>query len=153
MSHSIRDLQQADVTAVHAIETAVQFDDPWSAKILSDCIRVGYLCRGLFDETTLVGFAVLMEAAGEGHLLNIAIAPQHQGQGLAKVLLRDMIDLCQQRACRRMYLEVRPGNQHAIALYHRFGFIQDGVRPNYYITQDGREDALLYSLMLPTNNH
>jgi ribosomal protein S18 acetylase RimI-like enzyme len=40
-------------------------------------------------------------------------------------------------------LEVRAGNDGALAFYRRFGFGQDGVRPGYY--QDGA-DAVIMTL-------
>jgi ribosomal-protein-alanine N-acetyltransferase len=44
---------------------------------------------------------------------------------------------------RVVYLEVRPSNADAIALYRRAGFSRIGVRRNYYRAAGGREDALV----------
>ena len=45
-----------------------------------------------------------------------------------------------------MFLEVRPTNEAATALYLAAGFTQVGRRPRYYPAGDGREDALVMSL-------
>lgn len=142
---TLRAMTPLDIPDVRAIELVVQPDDPWSLTIFSDCLRVGYPAWVLTIDAELVGYAVLMIASGEAHLLNIAIKPAMQGQGLAKRLVNVIIDFSQQQGCSRIFLEVRPGNSRAIKLYEHLGFHQDGIRPNYYITQDGREDALLYS--------
>ncbi len=141
----LRNMSPAELLAVRELELLVQPDDPWSLTIFSDCLRVGYPAWVLMAEDVLVGFSILMFAAGEAHLLNIAIQPTWQGQGLAKRLVRAMMDFSQQKGCTRIYLEVRPSNTRAIKLYEHLGFQYDGVRPDYYITSTGREDALLYS--------
>ena len=48
-------------------------------------------------------------------------------------------------------LEVRSSNVAARALYESLGFSETGVRPNYYATPDGREDAILMTLTLKHN--
>ncbi len=45
-------------------------------------------------------------------------------------------------------LEVRSSNVAARALYESLGFSEKGLRPNYYATADGREDAILMTLAL-----
>ncbi len=45
-------------------------------------------------------------------------------------------------------LEVRSSNVAARALYESLGFSETGLRPNYYATADGREDAILMTLAL-----
>jgi len=46
----------------------------------------------------------------------------------------------------RVFLEVRPSNPHAIALYHAAGFAEIGRRPHYYPAHGGREDAIVMAL-------
>jgi ribosomal-protein-alanine N-acetyltransferase len=48
----------------------------------------------------------------------------------------------------RMFLEVRPSNVAARALYERTGFQPIGRRPRYYPARDGREDAIVMSAEL-----
>jgi len=47
-----------------------------------------------------------------------------------------------------VFLEVRPSNPHAIALYQSVGFAQVGLRKGYYQAEGGREDALVLKLDL-----
>ena len=48
----------------------------------------------------------------------------------------------------KVILEVRAGNTAARALYERMGFRTVGYRAEYYATSQGREDALLMSMLL-----
>jgi [ribosomal protein S18]-alanine N-acetyltransferase len=47
-----------------------------------------------------------------------------------------------------MFLEVRPSNSGAIALYQKLGFNEIGTRKGYYPAENGREDAIMYALEL-----
>ena len=50
-----------------------------------------------------------------------------------------------------MFLEVRPSNPGAIALYHDEGFNEIGRRPRYYPATQGREDAIVMAIELLPN--
>ena len=70
----------------------------------------------------LLGYFVLMVAAGEAHLLNLSIAAAHQRRGHGSALLREAAELARRLGARSLFLEVRPSNRGAQALYTRFGF-------------------------------
>ncbi|MEG3194120.1 ribosomal protein S18-alanine N-acetyltransferase, partial [Lysobacter sp. D1-1-M9] len=92
----------------------------------------------------------LSVAAGEAHVLNICIAPEYQGRGLGRTLLRSLVRVAKARRVDRVFLEVRPSNPGAIQLYESEGFNEIGRRPRYYPARQGREDALVMALeMLP----
>ena len=77
----------------------------------------------------------------ESHVNNIAVDPEWQGRGLGAVLLLDLVRTGLGHGARHLTLEVRVGNQPALALYQRFGMAPVGVRRNYYpVTGD---DALV----------
>jgi ribosomal-protein-alanine N-acetyltransferase len=77
--------------------------------------------------------------------MNIAIAPTHQGRGLGSRLLSSCLSALRDSGARRCLLEVRVSNGAAIALYSRHGFVDDGLRRNYYASATGSEHALLMS--------
>ena len=77
----------------------------------------------------------------EAHVNNIAVDPAWQGRGLGAVLLFDLVRTALDRGARHLTLEVRVGNEPALALYRRFGMAPVGVRPNYY--PETGEDALI----------
>ncbi len=67
---------------------------------------------------------------------NIAVDPAWQGRGLGAVLMVDLVRTALDRGARHLTLEVRVGNEPALALYRRFGMAPVGVRPNYYPTPE-----------------
>ena len=76
------------------------------------------------------------------------LAPEAQGRGLGRKLVRAFLHLARGRAVQRVFLEVRPSNRGAIGLYHEEGFNEIGRRPRYYPARDGREDAIVMAIEL-----
>jgi ribosomal-protein-alanine N-acetyltransferase len=89
-----------------------------------------------------------MAAAGEAHLLNLSIAQPRQRSGHGAALLREAAALAREQGALHLFLEVRPSNAAAQALYTRFGFRKVAVRRGYYPARFGREDALVLTLAL-----
>lgn len=142
-------MRQTDVEAVASIEKRA-YPFPWSPGIFRDCLRAGHHCWLLEAGANLLGFAVLSAAAGEAHLLNLCIAPEYQGRGHGRRLLKRMLDLARWHAATQVFLEVRPSNPGAIALSRSEGFNEIGMRPNYYPAAKGREDAIVMAIELLT---
>lgn len=141
----IRPLESGDLDAVLAIEEAA-YPFPWTRGIFSECLRVGYGCLGVFQDGALAGYVIFNWGAGESHLLNLCVHPDRQNQGLGGLLLSQAIERAQGMGCEAMYLEVRPSNPEAAGLYARRGFQVVGRRPDYYRSENGREDALVMRL-------
>lgn len=139
---ALRGMRSADLVQVVAIERRA-YDYPWSAGIFKDCLRAGYTCRVIERGPRLLGYAIMTAAADEAHLLNVCVDPMHQGKGLGGVLVRHMLTLAGRLKAHAVYLEVRPSNRAARALYARLGFVQTGLRKGYYPDGEGREDALV----------
>ncbi len=138
----VRAMQENDLDRVAEIE-AEAYPYPWTLGIFRDCLRAGYGCWVLERDGLLLGYGVLSAGAGEAHVLNVCVSPQFQGEGHGRHLMRRLIDLARWQRADRLYLEVRPSNHRAIALYESLGFRHIGRRPKYYPAPDGREDALV----------
>jgi ribosomal-protein-alanine N-acetyltransferase len=121
---------------------------PWSREIFLDCLRTGYDCSVLERQNELLGHSVMSAAVGEGHLLNICIRRDLQGQGLGRLFVRQVIKRAKLIGAEVLFLEVRPSNIIAGALYESLGFVEVGRRNDYYPADNGREDALVLSLSL-----
>lgn len=135
-------MRAEDLDAVAALEAAAQ-SFPWRRAHFADSLAAGHWAWVLRQQGELLGFVVLMGVLEEMHLLNIAIAPGHQGRGFGAWLLRHVLRWSAARGMAYMYLEVRPSNSRALALYRHFGFREVGRRKAYYPSATGREDALL----------
>lgn len=140
----LRELVPLDVPTLAVIESRA-YRSGWTSGIFADCLRVGYDAWGLTHRRQLFGYGLISIAAGESHLLNLAIDPLYQRQGHGRRLLRHLFAIALDKHANSMFLEVRPSNLAARRLYEKCGFRQLGRRANYYPTPDrqGREDALV----------
>ena len=146
------EIDLAEVLRVESDAYAV----PWTQGIFRDCLRIGYYCLVADRAGQLIGHAVMSVAAGECHILNLCVAPSHQGRGLGRRMLRRLLALARQREADTAFLEVRASNQGAIRLYQAEGFDETGLRKGYYPSadlnadpiRDSREDAVLMARAL-----
>ena len=142
-----RRMRAPDLADVASLEKSL-YEFPWSLGNFRDSLNAGYDCWSVTHGETVIGYAVLMIALDEAHLLNIAVAREWQGQGIGMGFLRHMIDVARGASCQIVYLEVRPSNLPARHLYRKLGFQQIAIRPEYYPATGGREDALFLGLTL-----
>ena len=138
----LRAMNGDDLDDVVAIEQSA-YEFPWSMGIFCDCLRVGYDCRVLVLEGRVAGYGIVSTLSHEAHVLNLCISPEYRRMGLARQLLQHLLELAAARGIQQVFLEVRPSNLAALRLYRQFGFVQIGVRNNYYRSAAGREDALV----------
>jgi ribosomal-protein-alanine N-acetyltransferase len=137
-----------DLPEVAAVERA-SYAFPWSEGIFRDCLRVGYLCRVAELDGEIVAYGVVAMGAGEAHILNLCVRGDLRGRSVGRQMLLLLLERSRQAGMQAVFLEVRPSNPHAIALYQSVGFAQVGVRKGYYQAPDnGREDALVLKLDL-----
>jgi ribosomal-protein-alanine N-acetyltransferase len=144
----IRRARLADVSSIWAIEK-VSFPTPWSRWTFLAELGQGkshFLVAGPAppDPWQTWGYLVFWVVLDEMHILNLAVHPQHRRRGIARRLLAEGTALAQTMGAKLAWLEVRPSNHAALALYESFGFKEMGRRPGYY--DDTQEDALLLVL-------
>jgi ribosomal-protein-alanine N-acetyltransferase len=144
---SLRPMRESDLDAVLAIEVRA-YPFPWTRGIFRDCLLADYPAWVLEQGGRIIGYGVLSLAGDEAHVLNVCAAPEVQGRGHGRRLLRSLLKIARARGAQRVFLEVRPSNAHAIALYHDEGFNEIGRRPRYYPAKEGREDALVMAIEL-----
>ena len=143
----IRAMTPGDLPAVAAVERST-YPFPWSEGIFRDCLRVGYLCRVADFDGEVAGYGILAMGAGEAHILNLCVRADLRGRGLGRRMLQLLVDRARDGGNEAVFLEVRPSNPRAIALYESVGFESVGRRKNYYQAHGGREDALVLRLDL-----
>ena len=142
-----RTMRIDDLAHVIAIEKRA-YTHPWTLGIFRDCLRVGYKCWVVELDDNIIGYGVVMIAAGESHILNLCIHPDYQGNSYGRVLLHFLIEQAQKSAADMVLLEVRESNKTAIALYDSSGFHELGVRRDYYPADNGRENAIILAKYL-----
>ena len=142
-----RAMSPLDLPVVAAVERA-SYRFPWSEGIFRDCLRVGYLCRVADLDGDVVAYGVVAMGAGEAHILNLCVRDDLRGRSVGRQMLMLLLERSRQAGMEAAFLEVRPSNPHAIALYQSVGFVQVGRRKDYYQAVGGREDALVLRLDL-----
>lgn len=147
----IRPLSVDDLDAVTGIENA-SYPFPWTRGIFRECLRAGYACFGVQEGDELLAYAIYNWGAGESHLLNLCVHPRARRNGFGRLLLEHSISHARSLGCEVMFLEVRPSNVDAERLYVQRGFRKVGVRPAYYESEQGREDAVIMRLDLDAGN-
>jgi len=137
---AIRDMTHEDLATVSDIERR-SYEFPWSHGVFRDCLLAGYQCMVLIREDGVAGYAILSVAAGEAHILNLCVEPEFRSMGYGERLLDEMLFRARAESIRAIFLEVRPSNKTALALYRKKGFHKVANRPAYYQADAGREDA------------
>jgi len=141
-------MRPEDLDEVLAIERA-SFSMPWSRGAFLYEMQQNRVARcwvGRDTTARVAGYLCLWEVADEIHITNVAVRPDLRRQGIARSLLRTVLDDARGRKFKMVVLEVRPSNQHAVSLYESFGFRVVGRRRGYYY--DTGEDALVMEVGL-----
>ncbi len=119
------------------------YEFPWTQGNFRDSLAAGYSSWLYLRDDELIGYAVVMLAVDEAHLLNLSIARAAQRRGHGLCLLAEISRAVREHGAKSMLLEVRPSNLAGRALYATAGFSQVGLRRAYYPASGGREDALV----------
>lgn len=135
-------MTEHDLVSIMKIERS-SFPNPWSENAflteLRDNDYARYFC--LESEQRVIGYMGLWFILEEGHITNVAIAPEFRGQRRGEFLMRTVMQQMRDEGMERMTLEVRISNVPAQRLYERLGFVAAGKRKDYY--SDNREDAII----------
>lgn len=137
------ELQAPDAGRLAILESKC-FSDGWDEKQLrkqleSPAVRVWGLES---EDGTLVGYLLITLIADEMEIINIGVLPELRRKGLGAKLLEGVLEICTDYGVSVGFLDVRPSNAAAIALYEKFGFRKAGVRKGYY--RDTGEDGLVF---------
>jgi len=100
------------------------------------------MCR---IETGIPSFK-LLGITKRGHVISIAVLPNHQQKGVGYALIREAMQAMANYKAKECYLEVRTSNLPAVGLYKKLGFEIARISKNYYA--DG-EDAFVMARLLP----
>ena len=141
MTIATRNMHVADVPAVIAIERQ-SFSLPWTREMFDEELKQALSWREVAqtERGEVAGFLIGRNYPDAWHLMDVAVAPWARGRGVAGRLLRAFVRAADD-AGRPVFLEVRPRNAEALALYGKWGFSTVGSRKRYY--SDTGEDALV----------
>lgn len=144
---TVRDARATDLDAVAALEM-ISFPIPWKREYFASEVGAAHRFNRVVraSDGKLAGYVFCAFAGGEVHVHKIAVDPLVRRQGIARLLMGEVLAFSARIAAEEVYLEVRPSNVAARNFYSGLGFREVGRRASYYA--DG-EDALVMSLFLP----
>ena len=124
------------------------FSDPWSEKMLAEHLAnpCSLTLAAVGDTGRLLGYVGLLAVVDEGYITNVAVRPDCRRQGVASSLFQALEAQGRARGLAFLTLEVRQSNAPARALYEKLGYVQAGLRRNYY--ENPREDAVIMTKTL-----
>lgn len=145
----LRPMTLADVGSVYALDR-LSFSLPWPERSYRYEVQENRNSRPWVVEDSsesparIAAMLVIWLVLDEAHVATLAVHPDYRRRGLGQKLLAHGLLAAEKEGADLAYLEVRQSNLGAQALYRRFGFVVDGIRPHYYV--DNGEDAILMSL-------
>ncbi|GAA5102888.1 ribosomal protein S18-alanine N-acetyltransferase [Wohlfahrtiimonas larvae] len=144
---SFLEITSDDFDVIYEIELKA-YPIPWSEKIMRSMVEGHEYKIKITYYDKVIAYVFVMVVLDEATILNIAVDPDYQGQGIGQKLLRYLKAQLSQKGIRSIFLEVRQSNQNALALYTSEGFHEIDIRKNYYPAKNGREDAIIMACVL-----
>lgn len=138
----IREMKEKDLERIMEVEKGA-FTTPWSRDSFLLEITKNQLAKYFIAQVNdiTVGYGGIWLILDEGHITNIAVDKEYRGLGIGEKILEALIDICKMKEIIAMTLEVRENNEPAKSLYKKHGFVEYGIRPNYYA--DDNENAIV----------
>ena len=128
----IETMNAAHVAQIAQLEK-ICFSDPWSEKsVASELENKWALWLVALEDDVVVGYIGSQTAVDETDVMNVAVHPDHRRKGIAEALIENLVSELKARDSHALMLEVRDSNVPAISLYEKLGFLQVGLRKNYY---------------------
>ncbi|TCK87939.1 [SSU ribosomal protein S18P]-alanine acetyltransferase [Natranaerovirga hydrolytica] len=129
---NIRKMSYEDIDQMVIIEQK-NFSNPWSknsfVQELNNNLATYFVAC---DKERVIGYGGIWYIIDEGHITNIVVDEKYQRQGIGQQIVENILKVSKEKNIKRCTLEVRVSNKAAIALYNKLGFVQLGIRKNYY---------------------
>ena len=136
--------QLSHLDEIVAIENT-SFEKPWSQNQIKADIQTKMESENwvFIRNVQVVGYIFGWSIQNEFHLNNIAVHPDYLRKKIGKKLIHHIILRLVKRKVEVILLEVSIHNIPALKYYESLGFVQTGMRKDYYLKGD---DAILYNL-------
>ena len=142
----IRPMTIEDCEQVAAIE-AVSFSMPWSMKAFTETVQKSNFRYFVAEEDgEVLGYCGFLYVLDEAEIPNVCVKASARKQGIGKQMMTVLIEEAAKLGMAVLYLEVRESNRAARSLYESLGFVENGIRKNFY--EQPVENAVLMSKTL-----
>lgn len=109
----IRDMQEDDISAILEIEQAL-FAAPWPRQSFIDEIRKKYaFSKVAVLEGKVMGYICADYVLHESRILKLAVHEDFRRQGIATILMNEIMAELKKKGCVFMYIKVRASNASA----------------------------------------
>ncbi len=143
----LRNMTEADVALVAELEKKI-FSDAWTKNSLIETLEQSQAEMIVGEEDgKVVGYAIIYFVLDEAELTRIAVDESYRCRGVGQQLMEALLKACHDKKIAKLFLEVRESNHAARIFYQKHGFVEDGVRKNFY--QFPTEHAILMSKTVP----
>ena len=124
-------MSREHLLAVAEIEQ-ISFSDPWSVESLE--LMLGEQAMGLvaIEDRRVLGYVGMMCVLDEGQIINVATHPDARRRGVGRSLMIAIEQSAKERGIVFLSLEVRESNAAARSLYSSLGWLECGIRKNFY---------------------
>ena len=144
----IEPMNESHIDGIMEIENE-SFAIAWSRGAMKKELenKLAYYVTAL-DKDKVIGYGGMWHIVNEGHITNIAVRREYRQKGVGSAIVSGLINIAHEKEMIGLTLEVRKSNAAALALYKKFGFKLEGVRPEYY--EDNKEDAyIMWKYFIP----
>ena len=141
------DVHIDDLNNIYSLELK-SYPHPWTKGILRDCINNHYDFYIAKTNNIIIGYIIAKISIYETHILNLTISQDYRQNGVASELLEMVFAKCFIMNSLNIFLETRVDNLPAIKLYEKHGFRRISIRKNYYSSNDGSEDAIVFKKII-----
>lgn len=139
-------MQESDIDAVARLEKAT-FSDAWTEKGIYDTWKQSQAFVVVAEENNnIVGYCIIYYVLDEGEIARIAVDSTLRKQGVGRQILDHVVEICNTKEITTLLLDVRESNETARRFYQKYGFLEDGIRKNFY--EGPREHAVLMSMQI-----
>ncbi len=133
-----------DAYDIHLIEKEC-FSSPWSEnQIRDEILKENAIFLTAKNSDNLCGYISGQLILDEFYINNVAVTKRYRNNGIASALINNLINRLQETNCVLATLEVRESNVNARRVYEKFGFLNLGIRKDFY--SHPKENACIYTL-------
>lgn len=138
----VREMTLADVDQVCVLEE-MAFSMPWHKESFIEMIEnKDALYLVVEQDSKVIACCGMRHIVGEGDISNVVVHPDYRKDGVAYQMLTELLARGKDQYGVEAYtLEVRKSNMAAIGLYEKLGFVNEGIRRNFY--EEPTEDAVI----------
>lgn len=146
----VRNMIETDVAHVARLEQET-FQDAWTEQGIYDtfCQKQAFVVVAQQEEKIL-GYCIVYFVLDEAEIARVAVDKTCRRQGVGRKILNCAERICKDKQIARLLLDVRESNGTARRFYEDYGFVEDGIRKDFYDMP--KENAVLMSKNISFGN-